>query len=453
MNNAQAAPWERLESTRAACKVTGVSFAYWDGDSLHTAVAGVRNSVTGDPITTDTVMHIGSITKIANATLVMQLVDEGKIRLEDPVARHLPDLRLRDPRALEQLTCAMLLNHTSGIDCDVLPDYGPDQERIVDGIARIADAPQLHAPGGGPSYSNSGTVLAGYLVQKLRGESWYTSIKKRIYEPLEMRHAVADLTDLPRFRCSVGDVTDPPTGRPVQTTRPFLPLSFAPAGTTLMMSASDLVTLARAHMSNGLGANGMRILSTESATRMRHPTIAMAQPLGWQWGIGWMLLPGGVIYHGGGGPGVASVLYAHPASGRAFALLTNSDRWDALVPAIAEPILEAWTGLDQRPRPRLAISVDPAPYTGTYQNALYRAEVIPRAGRIALRLSLRTPIYDNAPDHSYPDTPLHPLGEHMFEGVGALPGSPRSEFRFVQPGWDGKMQALGCIWRLLMRVQ
>ena len=123
----------------------------------------------------------------------------------------------------------MLLNHTSGIDGIFIPDHGPDQERIVDPLARCADLGQLHPPGGGPSYSNMAVVVAGVPGQKVRGKSWYTLIKERIYEPLGMRHALADLTDLPRFRVSVGDLTDPTTGRMVQTTRPSLPLSFAPA--------------------------------------------------------------------------------------------------------------------------------------------------------------------------------------------------------------------------------
>src|SRR2546426_5303273 len=108
---------QKLETARAATGVTGASFAYWDGKTLHTATAGLRNSVTGDPVTVDTVMHVGSITKVMNTTLMMQLVDEGKIALKDPVLKHLPELRLRDLQALKRITCAMLVNHTSGINC------------------------------------------------------------------------------------------------------------------------------------------------------------------------------------------------------------------------------------------------------------------------------------------------------------------------------------------------
>src|SRR5690349_20181071 len=66
----------KLDAARIATGVTGASFAFWDSKTLHTAVSGMRNSVTADPVTLDTLMHVGSITKVMNATLMMQLVDE-----------------------------------------------------------------------------------------------------------------------------------------------------------------------------------------------------------------------------------------------------------------------------------------------------------------------------------------------------------------------------------------
>jgi CubicO group peptidase (beta-lactamase class C family) len=250
----------------------------------------------------------------------------------------------------------------------------------------------------------------------------------------------------------VGDVTDPRTGRLVQTTRPFLPLSFASAGTTLMMSATDLVTFARALLNGGVGPNGARILSETAAARMTKPTIVLLERGGAQWGLGWMLLPGDVVHHSGGGPGVCSMLYAQRKSGRAFALLTNCDRWDALKPNIVDPILESWTGVKESTPKRQTGAVDPKPYEGVYENSLFRAEVSSRNGALALRMSFNTRIYDNSTENAYPATTLYPLGDHTFEATGALPGHQRDEFRFVQPDGSGRMQALACMLRLLMRV-
>lgn len=444
---------QQLETARAASGVTGASFAYWDGRTLHTAVAGLRNSVTGDPVTPDTIMHIGSITKLLNSVLMLQLVDEKQIALEDPVVKYLPEFRLRDMTALGRITCAMLMNHTSGIDGDILPDHGPDHERIVDAIARCAELGQLHAPGGGPSYSNVATVIAGHLVQTLRRTSWYTLVKSRIYEPLGMRHALADLTDLPRFRHSIGDLTDPTTGNLLQTTRPFLPLSFAPCGTTLMMTATDLVKFARTLLNGGVGPDGARILSSGATAQMVEPTAAIVQPAGRHWGLGWVLLPGGVLFHPGGGPGVCSALYAHPVSGHVLALLTNCDRWDALKPAILDPILESWTGIKERTRERQSTPVDPKPYEGVYENNVFRAEVVSRNSGLALRMIVKARVYDNLSVEARSATTLNPLGNDTFEGTAVLPGFPNEAFQFVHPDSRGRMQMLAFMFRLLARTR
>ncbi len=76
--------------------------------ALAMATAGYANISTGVGLTTDTMMHIGSITKVLNATLVMQLVDEGLLDLEVPVSQYLPDFRVKDPSATEEITVRCL---------------------------------------------------------------------------------------------------------------------------------------------------------------------------------------------------------------------------------------------------------------------------------------------------------------------------------------------------------
>jgi CubicO group peptidase (beta-lactamase class C family) len=442
-----------LELARAAAGVTGASFAYYDGKTLHTAVAGMRNSVTRDPVTVDTVMHTGSITKVMNATLVMQLVDEGKIALDDPVPKHLPEFRLRDMQALQLITCRMLLNHTSGIDGEWLPEFGPDQERIVDTIHRCADLGQLFAPGEEVSYNNVATVVAGYLAQKLRHESWYTLVKSRIYEPLGMQHSLVYPLEVPRFRASIGDLTDAATGELVQTKRPFLAPSFAPAGSTQMATAMDLVTFARALMNGGVGTNGNRILSAESAKRMMEPTAEFV-PIGAsadKVGLGWMILPGDVVGHGGGGPGVRANLFAHPASGRAVALLTNCDKGAALISAFLDPILQSWTGIKPSIPQTTIGPVDPAPYVGIYENNVDRYIISSIDGGLALRIIDKIGTFDNS-DQEVPATSLFPVGNDTFEGKAGRPGGADMAIRFVRPGPDGQMKFLATAFHLLARV-
>lgn len=429
-------------------EVTGASFALWDGNQMHQAVGGLRNSVTGDPVTPDTLMHIGSITKVLNATLFMQLVDDGLIDLDDPVVQHLPELRLADPEALSKITCRMLINHTNGIDYDCPPYRDFDEQHIASAIEDCASKLQLHPPGEATAYSNIGTVIAGYVVQKLRREGWYSLIKSRVFEPLELHHSLADITELPRFRVSVGDQVDK-DGKLVQSTKPFLPLSFAPAGATVMMTAADLVTFALALVNGGVGLNGVRILSQASASLMAKETTGFISPHNWRVGLGWMILSGGVLFHGGGGPGVCSALYAHPESGRAFAILTNCSKYGAFDARLVTPILESWGSTADLLTP-LDGDFDSAPYEGSFENQLFRFDVYRDGGQLLTRMVARQEVYeiDNA------DAPVFELkraGDHLFQmSVGGV--AHPFPLAFVNPDASGKMQRLGAMVRIFNRV-
>lgn len=445
---------EQLTSGIATFDLAGASFAYWDGRLLHRAVAGVRNSVTGDPVTFDTVMHIGSITKVINAVLLMQLVDEGVVSLDDPVLKHLPGWRLRDRGALEAITCEMLLNHTSGIDGDWLPECGPDRERIVDVVDRSADLGQLFRPGERTSYCNIATVIAGHLTQTLRGKSWYTLVKRRIFEPLGMRHSLVEVADAPRFRCSIGDLTDPQTGRRVQSTRAYLSPGFAPAGSTLMTSATDLVHFTRSLLGSGTRSDGFRLLSERATARMAKAGGAFASPA-YGAGLGWMLAPGGILRHSGVGPGVNSVLYAHPASGCVACLLTNTDRGAVLASALMDPIVESWTGIRTPPPQLKSEPFDTTVYAGAYESNLQRIEVFPCDGELLMRMEVKMDLYDNSPygpERTKPISKLSPLGEHAFLAEPLLPGGPRPELKFVERPPLRGMRFLGVGHRLLPRL-
>lgn len=434
--------------------LTGASFAYWDGAALHCAVAGERNSVTGDPVTIDTVMHIGSITKVLNAVLLLQLVDDGLVSLDDPVVRHLPELRIGDEAALARITCAMLLNHQSGIDGDWLPEFDPDRERIADAVARCAGLGQLFAPGSATSYCNIATVLAGYLVERVRSQSWYRIVKQRIFEPLGMRHTLAELADIPRFRCSVGDLTNPDTGDRFQTSRPFLSPSFAPAGSTIMASASDLVTFARTMLHGGVAPNGARILSAAATARMEVPCGRFLFPA-FQMGLGWMIAPGEILTHSGVGPGVFSYLFAHRASGQAIALLTNSDRGNLLKADLIDPVLAGWMDRSATP-PGSPGKIDAARYAGIYTSNLNRVEVSTTDEGLAVRQTMLLQLYDNSPHgeaaaRSRPRA-MRALGDDTFEVDALLPGGANAQMKFGDPDDDGRMQVLGTGYRLLRRI-
>jgi len=441
----------RLTAAIEKHKVPGASAAVYRNGQWEVAAAGVTNVTTGVEVTAETVMHIGSITKVINATLIMQLVDEGRIELAAPLKRYLPDFRVADPEATERITVAMLLNHTSGIDGELFPDAGPDHERVEDAIRRIAGQGQIHAPGAELSYCNSAVVLAGYLAQRLLDTTWYTLIEERIFAPLELRHAVVQPADALLHRASVGHFLDPKQGTNTRTSFAFLPQSFAPAGATAMLSAKDLGVFALTHLNDGVAPNGHRLLSAESARRMRRQTVAW-RGVGFAGiGLGWMTLDGGIVGHGGGGPGIVSSLYADPTRKAVVVVLSNAAHGGVLLNELSAPLFEAAgaapLGADAVALAKQATDdpVDPAPYVGTYEAVASITRVVRHERGIAARFRSKHRFYDNVTLEESDPVPLRPIREgHFALGPGVV--------TFLNPGRDGRMEHFATAGRLLRRT-
>src|ERR1700687_3004483 len=393
-----------LEESLVRHRVAGASVAVFHESELITAAAGVINVNTGVEFTTDTLTLLGSITKVFTTTLVMQLVDEGIVDLDERVVRYLPDLRLKSREALEQITVKMLLNHTAGINGDMLPDHGHDEETIEKGIARFAQFGQLFCPGADFSYSNGGMVIAGYLAQRLRGKSWYRLIRERIFEPLEMEHSATLPEEALLHRASVGHYLEPESKKVVRTSVVFFPLSFSPCGTSLMTSAPDLIAFARAHMGNGMEVNGARILSERSAKAMQRTTVNITGR-GYTYidmGLGWMVSGDGLLHHLGGNPGVRSALYAYPAHGFAAAILTNAAHSFGLMNELMEPWLKEFgaqkpVGMVDIHFPSQPEKIDPNKYVGVYEDVSSRFSVSPTADGLALSRQAKVAHSETAP--------------------------------------------------------
>jgi len=432
----------RLAESIARNKVVGASAAVFRNGTLETAAAGLINVDTGVAMTTDTVSHIGSITKVFTATLVMQLVDEGLVDLDAPVKRYVHDFKVGDRDATERITVEMLLNHTNGIDGLLLPGHGPDQERIEDAMIRFRKLPQLFPPGAGVSYSNAAPTIAGYLAQVVTGKSWYDLMKERIYQRIGMNHAVALPEDALLYRASVGHYLM--DGKSVRTSQMYLPFSFSPAGVTPMMSATDLVTFGRAHLRDGLAPNGNRLLSAASARRMRAETSMSL--LGVGFGLAWNLYPNSIVNHGGGGPGIISELFVHPPSQTAIAVLTNSAHGQTVIEEIADPILRDTAHIsaaDLNPvnltrdlvQQATDAPVDPDPYVGQYESIATIIRVVKHGNGIAQQMQNKFKYYETMSLEPGPLVPLRPIGGGRFVGGGGV-------VWFLDPDTSGKTHVL-----------
>jgi len=290
-------------------------------------------------------------------------------------------------------------------------------------------------------------------------------VRERIFEPLQLEYAATLPEEALLHRASVGHFLDQTSKTLVRTSSAFLPLSWAPCGNTLMMSARDLIVFARAHMAEGVGTSGARILSANSARAMQQMSVdnkgkGYTYPDGM--GIGWKVSDDGLLHHAGGGPGVFSVLYASPEKQWAAAMLTNTEHGLALINEFMEPWLNEMgatrlLGMLDVHLPSEQVRVDPDKYVGIYEDAVlcYRVSRTPRG--LALSRRVKFAYYDNTATEETASTDLIPIGDEKF-----LLDSPSTDridsasanrmFAFRNPHVDGRMQHLGNCSRLYRRL-
>jgi CubicO group peptidase (beta-lactamase class C family) len=142
-----------------------------------------------EPMTEDTVFDLASLTKpLATATAVMQLYEQGKVALDEPVQRYLPDFNPANDEQRQQVTVRMLLTHTSGepIDVSLADPWGLARPDKAEGIHRALTTPLQSAPGSVFRYADINYILLGAMVEKLTGETEDDYARQNIFAPLGM---------------------------------------------------------------------------------------------------------------------------------------------------------------------------------------------------------------------------------------------------------------------------
>lgn len=155
---------------------------------------GMANMEWAIPNQPDTKFRIGSVTKQFTATLIMQLVEEGKIRLDAKLTDYLTDYR-KDTG--DRVTIHQLLNHTSGIPSYTgLPTFFSEVSRDpyspADFVKKFASGDLEFEPGSKFAYNNSGYFLLGAIIEKVTGKSYETVLNERIFKPLGMTNSGYD---------------------------------------------------------------------------------------------------------------------------------------------------------------------------------------------------------------------------------------------------------------------
>lgn len=298
------------------------------------------------PNTPDTKFRIGSITKSFTATLILQLAAEGKLELDDPLSKHLPDYR-KDTG--DRVTLTHLLNHTSGI-----PNYTSAKSFLDDSrtpysvsefVKKACSGDLEFEPGTKYAYSNSGYFLLGAIIERLTGQTYARAVQQRIFGPLGMKDSGVDVTATVLPKRASG--YEPAPGGYANAA--YIDMSQPYAAGSLYSTVEDLYRWDRALYLDTL-------LPAPLKQKMFTPGLE-------HYGFGWTIqplplhdgkteIPG--IFHGGGINGFSSLLVRAPERKEVIILLDNTSRGSSLQ-EIAGGVLSILHGVPPR-QPRAPIS-------------------------------------------------------------------------------------------------
>jgi CubicO group peptidase (beta-lactamase class C family) len=411
---------QRLAELIEKHDVPGAQLAVLDGDEIIEAAAGVLSRRTGCAATPDALFLPGSIGKLYTATLILMLVDEGKLDLDVPIRTYLPDFEVRDAHARDVVTARNLLSHTSGFDGDHFTDTGRGDDALVRYVAGCADLPQIAEPGEIWSYSNSGFSILGRIVEVLMGMPFEQALRERIFDPFGLTGTVSFAEEVIVHPTAVGHVPDPEDPSTLVVSPTWgLWRAFGPMGSAVVCTAGDVLRFARFHLDGGVAADGTRLLPAELVASMREPQVELVDDtvLGQAWGLGWILDRWGevaVVGHDGNSIGQNAFMRVAPEEKFGFCLQTNTESALNLYRELAGWLFGERLGVGPRPDPqRLAdpAVADPDRYTGTYQREGLTFEV--SADPVGRLLATVTPTHAVAESQGWPpmaDLPLQPVG-------------------------------------------
>jgi CubicO group peptidase (beta-lactamase class C family) len=365
---------DRLPALLAEHEVPGAAVGVSFGGEVIDHAAGVLSKATGVETTADSVFQIGSITKVWTTTLVMQLVDEGKVDLDKPVRDYLPDFVIADESAAATITVRQLLCHVSGFEGDIFNDTGKGDDAIEKYLATLAEVTQLFPPGEMFSYNNAGFAVLGRLIEVLRGKPYDAALREYLFTPLGLKHAATDPYEAILHRAAVGHIRPTPDAEPVPAPVWALTRSNASAGAMLAMRPRDLLAFAQLHLDSGTAADGKAVLSAASVKAMQEPQVKLPALglMGDSWGLGWEIFDWEgttVIGHDGGTIGQSAFLRIVPEHGLAVTVLTNGGDTIELYKTVIGHVVKELAGLDlpALPTPSATpVPIDADRFLGTY---------------------------------------------------------------------------------------
>src|ERR1700752_5182719 len=337
-------------------EVPGVAIAIVKGDQVVLAKGyGVRKL--GDTTTVDerTLFAIGSASKAVTAAAIGLLVDEAKVKWDDPVTKYLPGFEMYDPYVTRELTVRDLLTHRSGLQRGDFLWYGTelDRDEIVRRARYIKPSWSLRSTFG---YQNIMFLTAGQLVSRVSGKSWDEFVQQRIFTPLAM---TSSSTSINTFKTA--DNVASPHSKIEQKVQviPWRNIdNIAPAG-SINSNVVDMAQWVRLQLGQGT-FKSQKIFTPAVMKEMHTPQtiIRLEGPMGslypeahfLTYGLGWFISDyrgRKVVEHGGAIDGMRAAVAMMPEEKLGLVVLTNL-QGTILPQALMFKILDSYLGASQR---------------------------------------------------------------------------------------------------------
>ncbi len=322
----------------------GAVLLAWDGKPLFRKGYGLANAEWDIPNTPETKFRLGSITKQFTSALVLQLVEQGKVKLDDSIRKYYTDA----PEEWQPITIHHLLSHESGIPSyTALPGFFEKQAGIARTPAEIIQLTQKKplefVPGEKFAYDNTGYILLGYVIEKVTGHSYEEQLHQAILDPLGMKDTGFDhyTSILPR-RADGYEYKDGKLARAA-----FLDMSLPYAAGSLYSTVDDLLKWDQA-------LYGVQVLSAKSKNKMWTPNLN-------NYGYGWFIARRygeQSLEHSGGINGFSTMIIRIPDK-KVLAVVLANVNTNATAPLAAALAELAMGKPADAAHPRVKISLDP----------------------------------------------------------------------------------------------
>lgn len=413
-----------------------------------------RPDPSGRTLDADTLFRVASITKTFTATALVQLRDEGKLRLDDPLVAHLPEFAaVENPFGpIEDVTLRRVASHSSGLMGEPPTDHWvslrfPTRDEWLAALPRVRVAIR---PGSAFKYSNLGYTLLGEVVARRAGLPYTEYVRRAILEPLGMASSAFELTDALRPRAARGHLPHPFEDEAAEA--PPSPLNGMAAAGQLWTTARDLARWIALHLGTDAGPRGgAQILAGASLAEMQQ--ACYVEPT-WSggYGFGWRILRRGErVYHGHGGsvPGYRSqILFDATLGVGLVVLLDGMGPVDAIAAELMDTLAEqAAAAPPERPAgPLMATPPAYRPLLGLYRMVHFAdvGRVEYRGGRLLL---LDAP---GSPFPGAPPTVLEPTDDPLaFVVRGGRYAGERLTFEADPAGQVSGFRAAGFVFTRL----